>query len=125
PLGMTDTHFILDNARHARTYADIATTLHDFARVGQMMMNGGKWGNRQIVPQAWVRECLKPSLSSEYGFLWWLVPEEGGFAMQGYLNTSVYCFPKNGLEVVRMQNNLSATATQPYMPNALGIYRAI
>jgi CubicO group peptidase (beta-lactamase class C family) len=45
----------------------------DHARVGLMVARGGRWGDRQILPESWVAEMLKPSpANASYGLLWWL-----------------------------------------------------
>ena len=45
----------------------------DHARVGLLVAREGRWGDRQILPAAWVREMLAPSPTNEsYGLLWWL-----------------------------------------------------
>lgn len=47
----------------------------DMARFGYLWLRGGKWGDKQILPPAFVKEALSPSSvanSPDYGFLWWL-----------------------------------------------------
>jgi len=63
----------------------------DHARVGLMVANGGRWGNREILPASWVEAMLSPSPTNDaYGYLWWLnrgagrhpsAPETAVFAM--------------------------------------------
>src|SRR5260370_35196207 len=37
------------------------------------MLNHGKWGNRQIVSEEWLRDAVTPSEHGpDYGYLWWL-----------------------------------------------------
>lgn len=45
----------------------------DMARFGYLWLRGGRWGERQILPAAYVRAALTPSLHGpDYGYLWWL-----------------------------------------------------
>lgn len=45
----------------------------DMARFGYLWLRGGKWGDRQIVPPAFVKDALTPSRHGpDYGYLWWL-----------------------------------------------------
>ena len=45
----------------------------DHARVGLLMARGGRWGERQLLPDSWVAACREPCpLNPSYGFLWWL-----------------------------------------------------
>jgi CubicO group peptidase (beta-lactamase class C family) len=37
------------------------------------MARGGRWGDKQILPEAWVRDMFSPSpTNASYGYLWWL-----------------------------------------------------
>ncbi|MEO1492203.1 MAG: serine hydrolase [Pseudomonadota bacterium] len=63
----------------------------DHARVGQLMLQRGRWDGRQILSEAWIDHCLTPcDLNSSYGLLWWLntgrahcaaAPESSYFAL--------------------------------------------
>lgn len=47
----------------------------DMARFGYLWLRGGKWGDKQIIPPAFVKAALTPSTvenSPDYGYLWWL-----------------------------------------------------
>ncbi|HYB96160.1 MAG TPA: serine hydrolase [Vicinamibacterales bacterium] len=47
----------------------------DMARFGYLWLRGGKWGDKQIIPPAFVKEALTRSSVSntpDYGYLWWL-----------------------------------------------------
>jgi CubicO group peptidase (beta-lactamase class C family) len=45
----------------------------DLARFGLLILNKGRWGQRQIVSESWLREAVTPSAHGpDYGFLWWL-----------------------------------------------------
>jgi CubicO group peptidase (beta-lactamase class C family) len=46
---------------------------HDHARLGLLVSRRGRWGDRQILPAAWIDRMLSPSPTNEsYGYLWWL-----------------------------------------------------
>jgi CubicO group peptidase (beta-lactamase class C family) len=63
----------------------------DQARIGQLMLQGGRWGEVQVLPQAWIAQSVVPSaLNPTYGLLWWLntrrlryphAPEDSVFAV--------------------------------------------
>ena len=55
----------------------------DLARVGYLVLRGGRWGDRQVVPASWLRDALRPITPNprplggrrvDYGLLWWLFP---------------------------------------------------
>jgi CubicO group peptidase (beta-lactamase class C family) len=48
----------------------------DLARFGLLFLSKGRWGEREVVPAAWVEESLTPwskiGARGAYGYLWWL-----------------------------------------------------
>ncbi|MDP3716617.1 MAG: serine hydrolase [Acidobacteriota bacterium] len=45
----------------------------DMARFGYLWLRGGKWGDQQILPPAFVKAAVSPSANGpDYGYLWWL-----------------------------------------------------
>jgi CubicO group peptidase (beta-lactamase class C family) len=75
PLGMTHTTMTRDRAGNAQMFEGLRSTCRDMARFGVLMLNRGRWGDRQIVSSAWVDAATgKPStpLNAGYGYLWWL-----------------------------------------------------
>jgi CubicO group peptidase (beta-lactamase class C family) len=125
PLGMQDTQLMVDRAGHAWTYADMQTTPRDLARLGLLMLQRGSWGNKQIVPAAWVDSSTRPSqtLNPRYGLLWWIDPEAGAFAGHGHLDTDLHVIPKSELVIVRMQSRPKANVPEgTYEDAALRLY---
>lgn len=53
PLGMRRTRLHVYPEGQAWTHADMETTARDLARLGQLMLNGGRWDGKQVVPEAW------------------------------------------------------------------------
>lgn len=48
----------------------------DMAKIGQLVLAGGRWNGRQIVSKAWIDASMTPQLKATgpyfYGYLWWL-----------------------------------------------------
>jgi CubicO group peptidase (beta-lactamase class C family) len=45
----------------------------DQARIGLMVAQRGRWGDRQLIAESWIDAIAEPSaLKRDYGFLWWL-----------------------------------------------------
>ena len=48
----------------------------DMAKIGQLVLAGGRWNDRQIVPGGWIETSTAPKLKAtdaqSYGYLWWL-----------------------------------------------------
>jgi CubicO group peptidase (beta-lactamase class C family) len=51
-------------------------TPRDLARIGQLVLDNGKAGERQVVPTEWLAECFVPRVSASelqrYGYQWYL-----------------------------------------------------
>ena len=67
----------------------------DLAKIGQLLLNGGSWGDARIISESWVREStceqsrwLERNLP--YGYLWWVLEEEHGFAAMGDGGNTIY-----------------------------------
>ena len=49
----------------------------DMAKIGQLVLAGGRWGDRQIVSRSWVETSTTQKIEAtggeSYGYLWWLV----------------------------------------------------
>jgi CubicO group peptidase (beta-lactamase class C family) len=48
----------------------------DMAKIGRLVLAGGRWNDRQIVSKAWLDDSMTPRLEATgpyfYGYLWWL-----------------------------------------------------
>ncbi|HZF76390.1 MAG TPA: serine hydrolase [Acetobacteraceae bacterium] len=80
----------------------------DQARIGQMMLDRGAWGGRQVIPSSWVDASTTPCpLNPSYGFLWWLngagrwpaAPRDGVYAMGAGGNVT-WIWPAGGVVAV-------------------------
>jgi CubicO group peptidase (beta-lactamase class C family) len=84
PLGIEDWEW----QGFSRVDPDAAVGLRlrprDLAKIGQLLLERGKWHGRQIVSSSWIEESIIPRLSAKgercdelagitsYGYLWWL-----------------------------------------------------
>ncbi|RMF14560.1 MAG: class C beta-lactamase-related serine hydrolase [Candidatus Dadabacteria bacterium] len=113
PLGFSKWAWWQDGAGHTLTYCCIDTTARDFARFGQMALQHGVWGGKQIVSTAWLTAATTPSeVQPSYGFQWWL-NQPGGeidypelprdmFSARGLDGQYIYVLPSQQLVVVRV-----------------------
>jgi CubicO group peptidase (beta-lactamase class C family) len=95
----------------------------DMARIGLLMLNKGKWNERQLIDPAWIAEMVSPKTSAAevdqnvpifrkdahkfaYGYLWWLWQNvndtrlEGGYTAMGSMGQSITVFPAVDMVVV-------------------------
>jgi CubicO group peptidase (beta-lactamase class C family) len=106
PLGAeADGFYIMDGAPGSgREFsgAGFNATLRDFARVGQMVLEGG----RGIVSAEWLRESTRPTGPSSagrgYGYQWWTVPGTQAFQAMGLQGQFIYIDPATRTVVVKL-----------------------
>lgn len=52
-------------------------TSRDMAKIGQLVLNKGKWNGKKIVSENWIEESTTPKTKItgiDYGYLWWNIP---------------------------------------------------
>ena len=89
-----------------KAYCCFATNAKDFARMGRLYKDHGKWNGTQLLDSAFIAKSTRPRFkeSPEYGYGWWLThyKDEKGFAMRGHLGQYIIVFPKSDLIIVRL-----------------------
>jgi len=72
PLGIRDWEWVGDVRGRTRAYTGLRLRPRDLARIGRLVLEGGRWQGRTVVPEAWVRTVLSPCASGgEFGHHWW------------------------------------------------------
>jgi CubicO group peptidase (beta-lactamase class C family) len=87
--------------------AGFNATLRDYARIGQMMLNGGKANGHQIVSPEWVKESTRSSGSTGsqrggYGLQWWLLGDQEAYSAIGLQGQFIYVDPHSKTVVVKI-----------------------
>ncbi len=73
PLGAKDANLVLDReGGMARTFCCFRVEMREWIRFGNMLINGGKVGEAQIIPADWLQEWQAPSAKNpQYGKQVW------------------------------------------------------
>lgn len=84
----------------------ICATLGDYGRFGQLMCDGGRFGDLQIIPSEWIVQSTTPSpLKADYGFqygyMWWL-RDRDRFLAHGHYGQLIYVNPSTRLVIVTL-----------------------
>ncbi|MEW9920991.1 serine hydrolase domain-containing protein [Marimonas sp. MJW-29] len=93
PLGLEHApYYLTDGVGTAFVLGGLNMTTRDYARFGQMFLQGGTWQGKQIVPADWVAASTEPSAptssgSYSYGYQWW-IPK--GAAPGEYMARGIY-----------------------------------
>ncbi|MCA0871856.1 beta-lactamase family protein [Seohaeicola saemankumensis] len=98
PLGLEhDGYYVTDGAGAAFVLGGLNFTTRDYARFGQMILQDGMYGSRQIVPADWIAASTAPSAPTapgkiQYGYQWWIPSDaqEGEFFGLGVYGQHMY-----------------------------------
>jgi CubicO group peptidase (beta-lactamase class C family) len=83
PLGITRWEWALDLRGRPLAFAGLRMRPRDMAKLGRLVLDGGRWRGRQLVPEAWVAAALRKQIATElrmppdvegglgYGYQWW------------------------------------------------------
>ena len=76
PLGISHWEWRTGSNRRPLSYAGLRLTPPDLLRIGQLVLAGGVWNGRQVVPAAWISATLQPRITIgkgpfRYGNHWW------------------------------------------------------
>ena len=77
PLGMGPTQWATGRDGEPFAASGARMSVCDLARIGVMMLMGGKRGEQAVVPTDWVARCISPAISADevrrYGYQWFVL----------------------------------------------------
>jgi CubicO group peptidase (beta-lactamase class C family) len=88
----------------------------DFARIGQLMLDSGKWKGNSIIDSVYyvrsITACQIPDEDGfpcdDYGYQWWIRPEiPGVFYARGILGQYIIVIPSKNMVIVRLGHKRS------------------
>jgi N-acyl-D-amino-acid deacylase len=124
PLGMQDfrrdrdTRYVTGEDSVHPAYPFRLST-RDLARFGQLMLQDGRWGDQQLVPESWVRESTASysdaGQSGGYGYMWWIAVDgvhfpgvmlpKGSYSARGYRGQYLVVIPEWDIVVCHRVNS--------------------
>ncbi len=132
PMGMEgDASWSLDRPRTEggmeMAYCCIHSTARNFARLGQLLLQRGQWGEQQLLPADFVTRMTRPNgFVEHYGHSLWMDPNYRApfYFLQGHLGQYVIVVPSAQLVVVRLGQVRHRTYSHhPVIPDE--IYRYV
>ena len=89
-------------------FSNLNARMVDFAKFGKLMMNNGKWGSKQLVPETWLDRCKTGSdLYKGYSYQWWITnwTKDKDYVAQGILGQYLYVNETRNTIVLRFGKN--------------------
>jgi CubicO group peptidase (beta-lactamase class C family) len=89
PLGIADWEWARGANGDPRAASGLRLTIRDLAKIGQLVLERGKWGGRQVVSAGWIESSSAPIMRGEgnylfnngrfaYGYHWWIGRSSAG-----------------------------------------------
>lgn len=106
-----------------KSYCCFNSNARDFARLGQLMLDSGRWKGNEIIPTDYylksIQPCMIPDETGEptkyYGYQWWVIPSKPDiFYARGILGQYIIVIPSKKTVVVRLGKKRS----DQYIDNA-------
>jgi CubicO group peptidase (beta-lactamase class C family) len=112
PMNISSYDWDKDPAGNPMAYGGLWMLPRDLARIGQLVLNNGRWEGKQLVPAAWIKMMTSPARNDieHFGLLWGLYGYEAGpakfvvtgFNSNGYQGQYLIVYPQERLVAVRM-----------------------
>ena len=132
PLGMEkDAIYTLDRAGEdggmERTYCCIFATARDYAKLGQLLLQDGQWGGKQLLDKAFIERMRQPDLQAYYGHSLWMdwKYKHPFYFMQGHQGQYVIVVPSLQLVVVRVGQYRDKATLGPNQTTPLEVYNFV
>lgn len=109
PFGMgSDATWLLNSTGSEIGGCCIQAAISDYARFGQFVLNNGRIGDVQVVPQDWfamatVKQVDIGTAGLGYGFQWWTY-DDGSVAAQGIFGQGIFIDPARKLVIASNSN---------------------
>lgn len=115
PLGIQAPQWQSSPLGLAQAGGGLGLRTRDLWKLGQLYLDGGRAGGKQVVPRQWVRRSLTAQATAredaDYGYLWWLMKIPDGEStvtvptMAGTGGNAVFLFPDRKAVVVITTTN--------------------
>ena len=142
PLGMEyPAFFLLDDDGMEFAFCGLNASLTDYAKLGYLYLNEGRWEEKQVIPRQWVLDSVTPdaahllpgednprsNTSWGYGYQWWIpVDPDGEFMAVGIRNQFIYVYPKERLVIAKNTANHDYNRDREYYKGLdLDLFRSI
>jgi len=114
PMGIEDVYWKTTEDGTARGQDGLFMRARDLLKLGQLVLDDGRWNGEQVVSRDWLEESLRRWVQTDwgtsgYGFQWWLYPLErpgrpvvadGVVMASGYGGQKLFIVPELDLTAV-------------------------
>ena len=105
PLGMNDSApWHTDNQGLELAYCCLNTNARNFAKLGQLMLNGGQWNGQQLISKNHISRMIQADGQAYYGYSTWLSLESDPsyYWFSGHLGQYIIVIPEYDMVIVKL-----------------------
>jgi CubicO group peptidase (beta-lactamase class C family) len=110
PMGIADYYWERNEDGDSWASEALFMRPRDLAKIGQLVLNKGKWNDRQLVSQTWVEQCTSiqsnpnsgqpDNVRFSFGFYWRIQPNNVAFEANGAGGQQILIIPDRNLVIV-------------------------
>jgi len=129
PLGIGEAIWSTDPQGHNLGSEGVYLHPRDAAKIGYLWLNKGVWEGKEVVSRDWVENSAKTQIKTgrddDYGYGWWVTPEEGVYTAAGrggqYIKVvpfynAIVATTGGGFDYDEIDPLISATLVDPEKP---------
>lgn len=105
-------YYLTDGKDVAFALGGLNLTTRDYAKFGQLFLQGGEWNGKEVIPAEWAFTSTRESAPTRsdrgvgYGYQWWVPvpqdgPHKGDFFAVGIYGQYIYVNPKANLVIAK------------------------
>ena len=125
-LRIDDVAWPADRDGDSHGWGDLQLRPRDMAKIGQLMLQRGRWGEREVLSEAWVAastspQVKQPSNRDHYGYFWWVKGADfpGMFEAVGRGGQRITVWPARELVVVFTGGGFEPGELAPFLLKAI------
>lgn len=112
PLEIADTLWECCPMGHTKGGWGLYLSVADCLKIGNLILFGGAYGGKQVVPREWIRLMTRKHIDTQeglgdynYGFHIWVARDRSAFLANGMLGQNIWIHPKNRIVAVTTAGN--------------------
>lgn len=137
----SEAYWIIDKNGMEFAIGGLNATARDYAKIGQLFLDSGRWQGKQVVPEEWVIASVTPDAphvmpgkrstafrKDGYGLQWWIpFGGEDEFNAQGIYGQFIYIDPDKDMVIVKLSSNyhFKNDDTGYFHDHEIALYREI
>jgi len=112
PLGITGIHWETCPKGIEKGGWGLYIRPEDAAKIGQLLLQGGRWNGKQLISESWVINSTTPKVTTpedigdfDYGYHIWTGRKQRSFLLNGMFGQNIIGFPVTGILIVSNGGN--------------------